>query len=124
MIRCFGKVTDSGFRVIYPPDSVPGLLFGRMALHPVQIYEAILLLLLGGLLLGFARRSPPLGALAAAYMAGFGMMRFSTGLMRGDFRPVLGGMSWVSLHGLLLLACGLALIVLVHRSPSRTKRNQ
>jgi prolipoprotein diacylglyceryltransferase len=57
---------------------------GRIALHPVQLYEAAGLWLLAGIV-GGGRRLPALrGRLFGLYLAGYGLLRLATETLRGD----------------------------------------
>jgi phosphatidylglycerol:prolipoprotein diacylglycerol transferase len=62
-------------------------------LHAAQLYEAALLVALAvGLFAGLRRRDVPPGRVFAAYVAGYGVLRFTVQFFRGDDadRLVLG----------------------------------
>jgi phosphatidylglycerol:prolipoprotein diacylglycerol transferase len=56
----------------------------RMKLHPVQLYDALLSLLLLGLLLAMIRRRPRPGMVAGTWLFAYGVGRFFLDFLRGD----------------------------------------
>jgi len=90
---CYGKPWEAG--VHFPPESVaytelladramPAGALATPGLHPTQIYEAAgeLLIFLGLLWLWRRRKFP--GAVALAYAAAYGVLRFLVEIFRGD----------------------------------------
>jgi phosphatidylglycerol:prolipoprotein diacylglycerol transferase len=79
-----------------PSGSWPGLVFrdpdapafaisrGALPLHPVQLYEAIGLVLLGAGLLLARRKARWRGRLLPAYLGGYAILRLLTETLRGD----------------------------------------
>ncbi|MGA8162948.1 MAG: prolipoprotein diacylglyceryl transferase family protein [Acidobacteriaceae bacterium] len=65
----------------------------RVRLHPVQLYDATLSLLLFGLLLAMIRRRPRAGEVAGAWLFLYGVGRFFLEFLRGDTagERLLGG---------------------------------
>jgi phosphatidylglycerol---prolipoprotein diacylglyceryl transferase len=81
---CYGSPTNSPIGVIYPIDSIPYAEYGSKTLHPVQLYESILLFLLSFILFkcSFNLRG-------ALYFTIYPMIRFFIEYFRGDNRGVL-----------------------------------
>ena len=95
---CWGSVTDAACAVSYPLGSaphhahsqVPGLLAegatGSAPVHPVQLYEAGLSLLLFAILVYLFPRRKKDGTILAIYAMGYGVIRFIMEFFRGDIR--------------------------------------
>jgi len=108
---CYGKPTllPWGVRFTDPHTLVPAHLVG-VPLHPTQLYEAGLNLLLF-ILLHFAYKKPHKdGKILVEYIWCYSLMRFSIEFLRGDFR---GGFLWgMSPSQLISLgACACALLI-------------
>ena len=134
---CFGKAGGGALAVAYGPGSVAyeahrdaGLLLppqeATYGLHPVQLYEAGVELLLSALLLGLLARRRVGGQVALTYVACQGAARFVLEVLRGDRdrgflgEPLaLGPLNWLlgvdggspSLLSVSQLAAVLALLV-------------
>ena len=84
------------------------------ARHPVQLYEAALLLLLAGGLLWRSGRTHRRGAVFAAYLVGYGVLRIFTEFFRGDDAErgflIPGLWSTSQTLSLLLVGSGVALL--------------
>jgi phosphatidylglycerol---prolipoprotein diacylglyceryl transferase len=112
---CHGEPTTMPWGVIFPPDAPAGLLYGHVAVHPTQLYEALL-----GVGMFFAmvlyrdhiRKIP--GELLAMQVALYSAGRFVIEFFRGDpVRGVAGPLStsqWISIA--LLAATGIAAFLL------------
>jgi len=84
---CYGKPTTMPWGVTFtdPHSLVPDHLLG-VALHPTQLYESALNLLLF-IFLHFSYKKPHKdGKILAQYLVFYGLMRFSIEFFRGDFR--------------------------------------
>ncbi len=104
---CYGRPTVQGFGVVYPPNSIPGLRYGPAPVHPVQLYESLLNLLLIFALLAFWRRGKHRGWwIVCAYLGGYGINRLGTQLLRGDFEAEFLGLSWPGVHAACLVLAG------------------
>jgi len=73
---CYGRPWEG--------SSVLAVELSGAARHPVQLYEALLLVLLGGFLMGWSRFATRRGAVFAAYLIGYGALRIVTEFYRGD----------------------------------------
>jgi phosphatidylglycerol---prolipoprotein diacylglyceryl transferase len=115
---CYGRRCDLPWAWRYPAShdtlGVP--------IHPTQLYEAgLCLLLAGGLAWGFRRRQFE-GQIFAVYLAAYGILRSVVELFRGDYPPqaltgqVLTPAHWVSLG---LVVAGLVLYAMRRRIPVR-----
>lgn len=82
---CYGKPTDRFCAVHFThPEALAPLGIG---LHPTPLYEAVGCALLGGGLVWLARRRTlPAGALFWIYVLGYGILRFTVEMLRGDVR--------------------------------------
>ncbi len=84
---CFGKPTTLPWGVTFTdPHSLVGQQFLGVPLHPTQLYESALNLLLFFLLQRYARKPHRDGAVLAYYIIGYALLRFSVEFFRGDFR--------------------------------------
>ncbi len=107
---CHGSPSGDWPGLVFRHPEAPAFLLSRgtIPLHPVQLYEAAGLLLLGvGLLL--ARRVASLrGRLLEGYLALYALLRLATEQLRGD--PGRGGLGPLSTSQWLSLAILLALV--------------
>jgi len=109
---CHGLPTDSPLGVVFPQGSPAALEFGHgVAVHATQLYEAGLLLALFVALLWLV----PFGYRLAAYLAGYGALRFCVEFLRGDDRGTIPGLEGLlspsQLLGLVMIAAGGLLFV-------------
>ncbi|RMG96194.1 MAG: prolipoprotein diacylglyceryl transferase [Deltaproteobacteria bacterium] len=90
---CYGAPTDLPWGVSFPPDAIvfedPRIPHAgpstTVPLHPVQLYEAALLLgIAAGLVVRRLRGVPPPWSQAALYGAAYGFGRFLLEFLRGD----------------------------------------
>lgn len=81
---CYGGPTDSAMGVIYtsPLTDAPH----NVSLHPVQLYEAAGLLLIGAVVIGLRSRKRFDGQLLAIYLLLYAGLRLATEAFRGDER--------------------------------------
>lgn len=82
---CYGKPSDLPWAVSFPPG---GLAPTGVLLHPTQIYDAGLQMLLGGLLIFLFWRRRFKGETFCTYLFFSGLLRFFMEFLRGD-SPVL-----------------------------------
>lgn len=89
--------------------------------HPVQLYEAFLDMLLYAALMTvfFNRRKRP-GTVAAVYLLGYGAIRFNTEMLRGDGRQGLGIFTVAQVVSLAVMA--IAAIFLLVKYGKRQKK--
>lgn len=112
---------DSFVRGIqYPPGSLPfeqhlalGLIESDAAaslpVHPVQLYEVGLLLVLVAVLSRVPWRHVPRGTLAVLAVVGYALGRFFIGYLRADGSVVIGNLTVTQVQCLLLLCSALLL---------------
>ena len=105
---CFGRPCDGPLGVRFPAESpvvwhqvtfslIPRGAAQSLPVHPVQLYEAALNLLLYAVLVWTYRRSPREGRATALYLLAYAVIRFATETFRGDDRLRWLGLS-VSQH--------------------------
>src|SRR5579859_8095156 len=75
-----------------------------VARHPAQLYDALIVLALGGLVLGVPRRAPA-GSRFAVFLVGYGVARLALGAVRLD-PTFLFGLQIEQLLALVAVACG------------------
>jgi phosphatidylglycerol:prolipoprotein diacylglycerol transferase len=105
---CYGAVSDLPWAIAYP-DGHPAAL----PRHPWPLYEAAALLLLAAVFWPRARFASQPGRRAAAYVAGYALLRYALEPLRGDAeRGVFlhGACSVSQALSLLLLAAALAFL--------------
>ncbi|GMV41250.1 MAG: hypothetical protein AMXMBFR64_29660 [Myxococcales bacterium] len=99
---CYGCRTDLPWGVTFPPGSEAWLLGGPI--HPTQLYEAAVELLLFGLLLRVRANKRFHGEVLAAWVALYATARFLIELLRGDAQRghwgPLSTSQWVALAAL------------------------
>jgi len=81
---CYGSPTTSIFGVTFPEGSLPFLQYGDQALHPIQLYESVLLFALA-----FLVSDLKLSFRASVYLIIYPIIRFVLEFYRADDRGVL-----------------------------------
>ena len=90
---CYGRPAGDAFcGIAYPPACEPGKLFPGIPLYPVQLIEAVALLLIWAILLCAYPRRKKNGAVFALYLLLYPPVRFALEYLRGDERQ-----SWFAL---------------------------
>lgn len=79
---CYGQPTSLPWAIHFPKDHETG----GVAVHPTQLYEAFLNLVLYGLLEYLFRRRKFEGQVFAAYLIGYAILRSIVECFRGDYR--------------------------------------
>ena len=101
----YGLPTTVPWAVIF---THPAALAPRgIPLHPVQLYEAALDLVLLAALWAVRRRVSVSGGAFLFYVAGYGAIRLLTEVFRGDRVELVWGLSWLQAASLALLAAAL-----------------
>ncbi len=134
----WGKPTDAGWGVVFP-DSLPADLarlpierlrelhasgaLDPFARHPSQLYQAALEgLVMGALLIWYSRRPRPRYALSGLFALLYGLFRFAIEFVREpDAHIGYLAFGWLTMGQVLslpLVALGLFLLWLSHRSPT------
>ena len=127
---CFGTRWAGPWAIRYPADShawcdhVNAGLLSRfqphsLPVHPVQLYEAGLNLLLFAALVWLYRHRRVQGVVVSSYLLGYPLLRFGLEFLRGDARTVLGPFSaaqWISIG---LFAAGCVLMAWTRRRAVR-----
>ncbi|MGC8742274.1 MAG: prolipoprotein diacylglyceryl transferase [Verrucomicrobiia bacterium] len=80
---CYGKETTLPFGVHFPS---PHETFGK-AVHPTELYEAFLNLLLFFYLRNYFKKTKSDGLVTACYLISYSILRFSVEILRGDYPP-------------------------------------
>jgi phosphatidylglycerol---prolipoprotein diacylglyceryl transferase len=110
---CFGRPTDLPWAITFThPDT---LAVPNVAVHPSQLYEAVLNVELFVVLSVLANRLPGWigsGRLTALYLAGYGVIRVLVEATRGDDRgPVWAGVTVTQWIAAACFAAGVALLM-------------
>lgn len=117
---CFGRPAGGWPGIRYSDPLAPATAWSRgvLALHPVQLYESIALVILAGIALVLLVGDRLRGRLLLVYLGGYAMIRLCCELLRGDpSRGELWGVStsqWIALAVLM----GLAAYAATRRSKS------
>jgi phosphatidylglycerol:prolipoprotein diacylglycerol transferase len=77
---CYGHATNSFFSVRFPQEMVQR--------HPVQLYEALGLFIVAGVLFWIAAQKKRVGEVAGWYLILYGTLRFVLEFLRGDQRLI------------------------------------
>jgi prolipoprotein diacylglyceryltransferase len=92
------------------------LRYGIAPLHPVQLYEAAVNILIGILMMVLIRKCKP-GMAASAYLGIYGIVRFADEFFRGDHRQFWNGLTPAQTIGLIMIPAGIALMIYFSRKP-------
>ncbi|MBE6402835.1 MAG: prolipoprotein diacylglyceryl transferase [Lentisphaerae bacterium] len=111
---CYGKPADLWWSVVYPENTEPFVRYGAMALHPVQIYEAILNVILAAVLWCVLRKSKR-GITTACYVLAYGLLRFVDEFFRGDHSDFVQGFTPAQVIGFGMIPAGIILLVVFLR---------
>ena len=121
---CYGQPSSLPWAVSFPQGTLPTTKYPDFsaslscseALHPVQLYESFANFALFGILLLLAGRMKP-GRLAALYMIGYGLLRFSLEFFRGDNTDFLFGVlsPGQAVSVLFVIPFGIILFILLGR---------
>lgn len=80
---CFGKPCDQAWAVVYKLGTEPYRKYGSTPLHPVQLYETLLNIILAVILFVLVRKGKR-GCAMALYILAYGILRFVDEFFRGD----------------------------------------
>ena len=111
---CYGKPADLWWSVVYPANTEPFVRYGAMALHPVQIYEAILNVILA-IVLSFVLRKSKRGVTTASYVLTYGLLRFIDEFFRGDHSDFVQGFTPAQVIGFGMIPAGIILLIVFLR---------
>ncbi|MCK9314579.1 MAG: prolipoprotein diacylglyceryl transferase [Verrucomicrobia bacterium] len=119
---CYGCPTGSGYGFSYPDwHETHGV-----RIHPVQLYEMGLNLILFGLLEYFFRRRKYDGQITAYYLVGYGVIRFATEFFRGDVPRIFLSLTQAQCIAGVIFAAGVGLWIYRRRTrkaPSTPSQN-
>ncbi len=129
---CYGKPTTMPWGIHFPVGSPPCDRYADItasgtvcqAVHPTQLYEALLLVGLCAALLWLRKRVyPRTGFVLPAYLMGYGVIRFIVEMFRGDNNPMVWGvMSEQQLFCLVFFVGGAGLLAfMLHRDYRQSK---
>lgn len=111
---CYGKPTQCLLGVVYPAGSEPARRYGELALHPVQLYETGINILIFGLMLLLVRRTRR-GVAMSAYLIIYGLIRFADEFFRGDHQQFWNGFTPAQVIGLGMVPVGILLLCYFQR---------
>ncbi|MEO6036383.1 MAG: prolipoprotein diacylglyceryl transferase [Verrucomicrobiota bacterium] len=112
--------------VKFPPESgafeqhqalglIPAGALRSLPVHPAQLYEAFLSLLLCGLLCVAFKHRRAKGDILAAFAVGYGFIRFGVEFFRADTSPIYFGMTISQVISIGIIAVGLLLFLFVRK---------
>ena len=113
---CYGKPANLWWSVVYPENTEPFVRYGAMPLHPVQIYEAILNVILAAVLLLVVRKCKR-GIALAVYLLAYGLLRFVDEFFRGDHADFVQGFTPAQVIGFGMIPAGIILLIIFLRAP-------
>jgi phosphatidylglycerol:prolipoprotein diacylglycerol transferase len=116
---CYGHACELPWAIHFPADHETH----AAAVHPTQIYDALLNLVLYLALAGWFRRRKFDGQIFAAYLIGYAVFRSIADYFRGDYpadQIHAGFFTPAQVVSLPILAAGLALMVFLARRPRKT----
>ena len=112
---CYGKPTDSIFGVQFPRLSHP--------VHPTQLYEAIFLFVLFGVL-SYLLLKKKFQYNMSIYLIAYGIFRFCNEFLRGDSRgELVAGISPSQFWSLCMIALGIAIFFPLRYIYNKKKEN-
>ena len=119
---CFGKPSQIFWAIAYPAGSEPFRKYGSLPLHPVQIYEALLNIILAAVLFYVVRKCKR-GISMAVYILAYGLLRFIDEFFRGDHSDFVQGFTPAQVIGFGMIPLGIVLLIKFLRAP-QTSENE
>lgn len=116
---CYGKPAQIFWAAAYPAGSEPYQKYGNLTLHPVQIYEAVLNIVLASVLFYLARKCRR-GISMSVYLLCYGLLRFVDEFFRGDHSDFVQGFTPAQVIGFAMIPAGLILLIKYLRTPQIT----
>jgi phosphatidylglycerol:prolipoprotein diacylglycerol transferase len=129
---CYGRACSLPWAIRFPNQSAPWLqhfqqgLVGKgdpsLPVHPTEIYDALLNLVLYLFLAWLFRHKKFNGQVFATYLIYYALFRFIVEYFRGDYPPdhIHNGLTSAQLVSVLVFVAGLALAAMLsHREPKR-----
>lgn len=114
---CYGRSCESPFSVVFPEGSFAP---AGIPILPTQLFEAVFVLLLAGVLLLILKRTKKPARPMAWYLILYGAWRFFIEFFREDPRGAVGALSTSQFISLFLIPIGILLLFL--RTGGRTNR--
>lgn len=113
---CFGKQTALPWGVVFPEGTDPFRFYcGKVPIHPVQLYEAIINVFVAFLLFHSVKKMKR-GQTASLYLAVYGTARFLLEFLRGDHSDYLFGIFTPAQSiGIVLIPAGIAAFIFFGR---------
>lgn len=108
---CFGRPGGGILGVVHPINSEAFYKYGNVPLHPVQLYEAGMNLMIFPLLFWLVRKAGA-GIAASSYLISYGLIRFIDEFFRGDHSSTFFlGMTRAQTIGLVIVPAGIVLLI-------------
>lgn len=117
---CYGKPTEICLGVVYPAGSEPARRYGEAALHPVQLYESAINIVIFAAMMLLVRRGRR-GMATGAYLAIYGVIRFADEFFRGDHQQYWRGLTPAQTIGLGMVPAGIAVMVYFYRRGKKSE---
>ncbi len=116
---CYGRPTTLHWAIHFPPEHATK----GVGVHPTQIYDSTLNLLLYAVLAWLFRRKKFDGQVFAVYMISYAVLRSFVEYFRGDYTPVhyLGPLTPAQLLSIGIAAAGVILLLTLPRTRAELK---
>jgi phosphatidylglycerol:prolipoprotein diacylglycerol transferase len=124
-IGCFfngdahGYPTSLPWGIVYAPESLAGQMFPGQALHPTQLYEMFLNLIIFGALWKIRKKINTSGLLFVLYIILYSTARIFVEQFRADKLTYFGNISAAQSIGILGILLGIILMWLLKKKPYR-----
>lgn len=114
---CYGAPTTGFLQITYTHPEVCAPL--GIALHPAQLYSALLYMILFGMLYLFKQRATVPGTVTMWYLIGMSSERFMVDFVRGDRIPMNNPLSFYQWIALIICLAALTTLALLHKRTPR-----
>ena len=119
---CYGKPAQLFWAYSYAPGTEPFKRYGTLPLHPVQIYEALLNIVLAAVLFYLVRQGRR-GMAMSAYILAYGVLRFIDEFFRGDHVELVRGFTPAQVIGFGMIPLGIGLLIYFYRTAQRSENS-
>ena len=111
---CYGTPTSLPWGVIFPSGSIPDAEFGRLPIHPTQLYSSLFGLILFGFLVWYNKMKKFEGSTFSIFLMADALFRFFIEFIR-SYEPEMyfkvGGLHWTYNQWMAILLFGFGLVL-------------